>query len=93
LIYSFEYQADGITGISGATVSARPAWDGAYTDDGGVATVSPYYSSTTTDASGYWELDVAPGLDYIITVTGTRNKEYRVHTPDAGESSQLEDLL
>lgn len=91
-IYSWEFKSNGGTPVSGATVTAWPSDRGEHTAEGGVAYVVAHRISTTTDANGYWYLDLYPGLRYDVDLSATRDKTYeRVTIPAA--NAQLESLI
>jgi len=92
-IYDWEHYADGATPLVGAGVSAWPTDEGSYKTWGGLGHRSLKVTSTT-DADGYWYLDLAHGIDYTFDLEDIRGKVYeRITTPTTGASAQLRTLL
>ena len=89
-IYSWEFESDGATAVPSVAVNAWPSVKGAHHDDGGIA-YDGYKAAATTDAAGYWYLDLTPSTEYDFDLRTTRQKIYRkIMTPAA--NSQLEDI-
>lgn len=94
-IYSWEFKSDGVTPAASAAVAAWPSDRGAHHDDGGIAygeTNTTLKATATTDANGYWYLDLYPGVEYDFDLSATRDKIYEEITTPAA-NGQLEDLI
>lgn len=90
-IWSVEHEADGVTPIVGQTVTAFPTSSPASQASGGIGH-ERWEASATTDATGYWYLDLAPGTAYTFDLSATRGYIYTSKTTPASGSSQLESL-